>query len=616
MKRRNLPVIVFLLAFAANGTAQSDNRLAESFHPVAIQTTNISNLPSSSTVKPQVSGNVAFAAASWSVKNFGAIGDKTTDDTAAIQAALTKLQSSGGGCLYFPPGVYKTTAQLSWSSPLSLCLLGESHFKSSIYYQGSLLIDSAVFVGLAKGFAQVRIENLGIAANMNAKYAFHAIQVGAGEMRNVAFSGGSSSAFEGDFWNGQRDLDNLIVEPEAIDGVNFSCVNGLTFDRGAYNGTEKTFPSTQFTLTSPTVMNCKGTGLNIQNGQTITVNNGQISNNNQNLYDGCSGYACNATGNTFISTLLEKESKDDVIRNRSIFLGLMASGADAVDTYASATFIGSQLMLNAMSGTSGPLIINSWLSKVNDQSRNGIQYLHNFSVSGGGTATTEQASFYDKLLSDCGGTAIHLTYDFNRKGNGTYPLSTVPVNLKSNHWSAWIRGNIEDNSGNVNGLATSTELTSSDPAIRFVDGATLILSQSSSGLSWTISGEKGYISGIVSVDFYPDLGCGAGQPSFGVRFSRPLGIVALVASGTQSISGCSLSSAVGGATAGSFKSGITGACTVTIKPGITAPNGFSCSGSDLTHGNLITQTMTSTTECMVSGATTSGDLITWQAVAF
>ena len=49
----------------------------------------------------------------FNVKAYGAKGDGTTDDTAAIQAAITALQSAGGGMLWFPQGHYLIDGELS-----------------------------------------------------------------------------------------------------------------------------------------------------------------------------------------------------------------------------------------------------------------------------------------------------------------------------------------------------------------------------------------------------------------------------------------------------------------------------------------------------------------------
>jgi len=46
---------------------------------------------------------------SVSVKDYGAKGDGTTDDTAAIQAASLAVATAGGGILFFPEGTYKFT---------------------------------------------------------------------------------------------------------------------------------------------------------------------------------------------------------------------------------------------------------------------------------------------------------------------------------------------------------------------------------------------------------------------------------------------------------------------------------------------------------------------------
>ena len=40
------------------------------------------------------------------VKDFGAKGDGTTDDTLAIRQAIDYVKSQNGGQIYFPSGVY------------------------------------------------------------------------------------------------------------------------------------------------------------------------------------------------------------------------------------------------------------------------------------------------------------------------------------------------------------------------------------------------------------------------------------------------------------------------------------------------------------------------------
>jgi len=48
-----------------------------------------------------------------SVKDFGAVGDGTTPDDAAIQAASDRVEALGGGIVYFPKGTYLVNATLA-----------------------------------------------------------------------------------------------------------------------------------------------------------------------------------------------------------------------------------------------------------------------------------------------------------------------------------------------------------------------------------------------------------------------------------------------------------------------------------------------------------------------
>lgn len=54
-----------------------------------------------------------------SVKEYGATGDGTTDDTSSIQSALTAVGATGG-ILYFPKGTYKITSALSVTGAVQL----------------------------------------------------------------------------------------------------------------------------------------------------------------------------------------------------------------------------------------------------------------------------------------------------------------------------------------------------------------------------------------------------------------------------------------------------------------------------------------------------------------
>jgi len=51
-----------------------------------------------------------------SVKDFGATGDGTTDDTSFVQNCINTVRANGGGGIYFPPGVYKITSVYYYSN--------------------------------------------------------------------------------------------------------------------------------------------------------------------------------------------------------------------------------------------------------------------------------------------------------------------------------------------------------------------------------------------------------------------------------------------------------------------------------------------------------------------
>jgi len=78
------------------------------------------------------------------VKDFGAVGDGTTDDTAAIQAAIDSY-SSGQGVVFFPKGRYLVTSTLSITKD-RVHLEGEAPWVSRILFNPTAE-DICIFIG-------------------------------------------------------------------------------------------------------------------------------------------------------------------------------------------------------------------------------------------------------------------------------------------------------------------------------------------------------------------------------------------------------------------------------------------------------------------------------------
>ena len=112
----------------------------------------------------------------------------------------------------------------------------------------------------------------------------------------------------------------------------------------------------------------------------------------------------------------------------------------------------------------------------------------------------------------------------------------------------------------------------------------------------------------------------------GSSFADPLDLNnGVVATGTQAAltgTGACLTADIttqrGGAWAGSAVcTNTTGASTLIITPGTTAPNGWSCWANDLTTAaNILRQSATSTTACTIAGTVNANDVLTFGAVAY
>lgn len=90
----------------------------------------------------------------FNVRNFKALGDGVTDDTAAVQAAYTAAGAAGGGTVYIPSGTYNLSSAITGSSLVSV--LGDG--LSSILNQTSTSANVLTYTGT--GLSNICIEKL------------------------------------------------------------------------------------------------------------------------------------------------------------------------------------------------------------------------------------------------------------------------------------------------------------------------------------------------------------------------------------------------------------------------------------------------------------------------
>ena len=102
---------------------------------------------------------------SVSVKDFGAVGDGVTDDTAAFNAAIDKIGANGGGELKVPAGVYKITSKI-YRTVSNITIIGDG----MPWYNGTntALVGGTVIQGTVHLIGDnISVQSLGVDCGVN-----------------------------------------------------------------------------------------------------------------------------------------------------------------------------------------------------------------------------------------------------------------------------------------------------------------------------------------------------------------------------------------------------------------------------------------------------------------
>lgn len=196
-----------------------------------------------------------------SVFDFGARGDGLSDDTTALQTALTAAGAAGGGLVYLPPGTYKITSGLTF--PRQQVNLFGAGYACSIIDATSLGAGTAISVGNGSTYNDWgSLEDLQVQSNANAALTLLSVNAAhRGLLRKVMLKGLSDPV-------GSFGAHFLNADTQKIEDCIFTSTNNPLYLETLCNEIE---------ILSTTLAGA-GVCLRILNSHTVRVRGGQISN--------------------------------------------------------------------------------------------------------------------------------------------------------------------------------------------------------------------------------------------------------------------------------------------------------------------------------------------------
>jgi hypothetical protein len=228
------------------------------------------------------------------VKNYGAVGDNATDDTAAIQATINALPAAGGA-VYFPAGTYKITSALTLRN--SLTLKGDDSSASVIHQTNTtanglngvdilyLGINGLRIVGPTSGSgiglnltrsSNAATNYLNITSTTFSTWGSHGVSISNAIVSTFSLVKSESNGGHGFYFHGDAGVAGTSV---AMNGcyANANTASGYYFNTMAYcslSGCASEANAIDYNITNCQAVSCTGCGSENNNGVGWLISGG------------------------------------------------------------------------------------------------------------------------------------------------------------------------------------------------------------------------------------------------------------------------------------------------------------------------------------------------------
>lgn len=339
----------------------------------------------------------------YNVKVYGAIGNGSADDTAAIQSAIDACDNGDGGTVLFPNGTYKITgtnglivanANLSHGGQHYISLKGESAAQTVISYAGptngfAIVLNSDKYVSI-DNMSINRSGAVGTTVGLILTGVNSGTQSNGGYIRNVLFSGWHACISTGPgsgFTSGYAGTASEWV----FDSVTFGS-SDIGFANSDFNGLDFMFRMLQ----------CSNVGTNVWAATAgVTIDGGSFS--------GCgTGFYCRNGGLFSIRNVRSEtqtgpfvDANQPVLIEQCLVAGMIGSATNTAISISGGAgrIISCQIQGHIVASNVGSLDIEDtgvWDTQVSrlSGSNGSINFLRNYQTDG---TSTRVSNFQDQV---------------------------------------------------------------------------------------------------------------------------------------------------------------------------------------------------------------------------